>query len=104
METVTTFLTNWWGLVGVAVALVVGLIFYRKATIEMIKTLIFVAEEKARHGILTTGAEKKAWVIENGYQYLPAAVKTFISKQMFGILVQYVFDQLVKWAEKNQLR
>jgi hypothetical protein len=104
MTEALNFLASWWGLIGFVIVLIIGLLFYRKQTLEWIKGLIFVAEEKARRGLLKTGAEKKQWVIDNGYPYLPAVVKPFISKEAFGLIVQFTFDQLIKWAEQHQLR
>ncbi len=99
------FLTQWWGIIGVVVLLVITYFVYgfEVAKGHVVK-LIFVAEEKAREKCLVTGREKFDWVVHNGYPYLPNALKIFITKELFAAIVQSVFDKMVGWAEGQELR
>ena len=99
------FLGQWWGILGVLVILVITYFVYgfEVAKGHVVK-LIFIAEEKAREKCLETGRQKFEWVVENGYTYLPTALKLFITKELFAAIVQSVFDKVVDWAESQELR
>ncbi len=98
-------LTQWWGIIGVVVMLVICYFVYGlEATKGHVKDLIFLAEKKAREKCLETGKEKFEWVVEHGYSYLPSGLKLFISKDLFAAIVQAVFDKMVDWAEAQELK
>ena len=103
LETILEFVISWWGLIALVVIFALKLIFDYEATLKRIRELIFLAEEHARKEALKTGQEKFEWVKEQGYQYLPATLKLFLSKELFGLLVQAVFDKLIGWAESKNL-
>jgi hypothetical protein len=103
MTEVLTFLASWWGLIALIGIFALKLIFDYENTVKMIRGLIFLAEEKARKEVLKTGDEKFQWVVANGYQYLPATLKLFLSEELFAILVQHIFNRIKEWAEAKQL-
>lgn len=97
------FIFSWWGLLVTAVIVVLYLVCDWQGAKARIRSLIFVAEEQARQFALATGKEKMAWVIANGYPFMPAWLKLVISETAFRGIVQYVFDKLVTWAELAKL-
>jgi len=104
MHEVLAFVREYFGLIGIAVLFGIKLaVDYNRAR-DKIKSLIFVAEERARDLLLTTGEKKFNWVCVNGYQYLPAWLRLVMSQAMFCDLVQKVFDTMVNWAEAQELR
>jgi hypothetical protein len=99
------FLSQWWGILGVVVLMVIAYFIYGFEVVKgHIVKLIFIAESEARKKCLETGKQKFEWVLETGYTYLPAALKLFISKELFALIVQGIFDKIVDWAEAQELR
>lgn len=97
-------LTNYWGLIAAAILVAIYAVndfekFKKKAA-----ALIFVAEERAEEYVLETGTEKFEWVVENAYPYLPKWLKLALSESAFRAVIQYVFNQIVKWAEQERTR
>lgn len=103
MTELLSFLASWWGLVALVVIFTLKLVFDYDNTVKMIRGLIFLAEEKAKNEVLKTGEEKFQWVVANGYQYLPATLKLFLSEELFAKLVQHIFNRIKEWAEAEQL-
>lgn len=103
MTEVLEFAAQWWGLIGVVLIIALKFIFDRKNMVEKTVELIYLAEEKAKQCVLNTGEEKFQWVVENGYQYLPATVKLFISKALYAVIVQEIFDRIKEWAKEKDL-
>jgi len=84
---------------GIALVVVIGLVkvlYDYERFKQDIAGLILVAEKKSREYLIETGPEKKRWVIENGYKYIPIELKPFISKQRFEQFVQFVYEELIK--------
>ncbi|UNC91708.1 hypothetical protein [Candidatus Contubernalis alkaliaceticus] len=104
MNTVLIFAQQWWGLLLLTMVLVGYLFYDYEAAKKKIAVLIFVAEEQAREKCLRSGQEKFEWVVKNGYNYLPIWLKLIISEEAFKVLVQSIFDNMVKWAENQRLR
>lgn len=104
MTEVLEFIVSWWGLLALVIIFALKLIFDYEATLKRIRELIYLAEEHAKKEALKTGKEKFEWVKSEGYKYLPATLKLFVSQELFGVLVQSVFDRLVQWAEQQELR
>ena len=46
---------------------------------------------KAEHEY-SLGSEKMQYVLDNTYDYLPAPVKMFINREVYEIILQYLFD------------
>ena len=46
---------------------------------------------KAEHKY-SLGSEKMQYVLDNTYDYLPAPVKMFINREVYEIILQYLFD------------
>lgn len=93
---------QYWGLL---VAFVVGagyIATHYSASIAYAKkravALMLAAEKRAEELILTDGPAKFAWVVDKGYDYLPAAVRIIVSKPLFKTIVQAVFDEAIAVA------
>jgi len=104
MNTFLKLVSDYWGLIIVATAMMGYLVYDYEATKKKIASLIFIAEERSRELALHTGQQKFNWVVQNGYKFLPAWLKFFITEEAFKILVQNIFDSIVKWAEAQKLR
>lgn len=104
-----TYFTNLvaynWGLLVIAAVAVFYFVTHRKVAIayavSRIKTGMLAAEKAAETLVLTNGQAKLAWVVDKGYDYLPAAVRLFVSKPLFAALIQREFNVAVAWAEKH---
>jgi hypothetical protein len=98
--------TQYWG-VGVVV-IGGGIYFATHKKIAMnfakstIKSLMLAAEKGAEQLILENGPAKLEWVVEKGYAMMPPIVKPFISKDLFRVLVQSLFDEAKDLIEKNK--
>lgn len=95
-------LTQYWGL---AVAFVIGAAYvatHRTTALAYAKkraiALMLTAEKRAEALILADGPAKFAWVVDKGYDMLPAAVRLFVSKPLFKTIVQALFDEAVALA------
>lgn len=96
---------DYWG-IGAVILGGLGYFFtHKKASIAYAKKVasdaILSAERKAEDLALNTGEEKFSWVVDKGYSYLPPIVKTFVSKELFAVLVQAVFDKAKKFAKDH---
>ncbi|MFC0213756.1 hypothetical protein ACFFK0_15090 [Paenibacillus chartarius] len=63
-------------------------------------TLMLGAEKRAEQLILITGQDKFNWVVDKGYDMMPAALRMFISKPAFRTIVQDLFDNTVRMAKQ----
>lgn len=63
-------------------------------------TLMLAAEKRAEQLILVTGQDKFDWVIDKGYDLMPAALRMFIGKPAFRSIVQDLFDGTVRMAKQ----
>jgi hypothetical protein len=97
------FLTSWWGLLVVLLFVAIKAAMDYQGTKDRIKVLIWQAEEQARLQAIKGGREKLAWVVNNGYQYLPAWLRLVLSEMAFQALVQSVFDSMEKWVTERGL-
>jgi hypothetical protein len=97
------FVQNWWGIIVAVIAAILFAIFDWQRFKKRVLELIFYIEEQARKKAIATGREKFEWVAENGYQYVPAWAKLFVSEAAFRLIIQKVFDSVFKWAEAQKL-
>lgn len=114
MEGILAFMSAWWGLLTILVFLGIFAVFYWDKFKEYALRFILLAEERARKKCLETGQEKFEWVIKNGLLYMPAKLRIFIAffatvmgttqEELFGRIVQWVFDKVFTWAEAQELR
>jgi hypothetical protein len=104
---VQEFLIQYWGLIVCFLAGVIYVLTHRQASLTFAKKraieLMFYVEKQAESMALEQGKDKLKWVTENGYDLLPAAVRVFVSKPMFQIIVQEVFDTIIGLAEKHRI-
>lgn len=98
------FVSNYWGIIVVILAAAIYALYDFEKFKKRVVALIFVAEERAEEYALKKGEEKFEWVARNGYQYLPKWLKFIISESAFKAIIQYIFDNIVKWAEKERNR
>jgi hypothetical protein len=98
-------LNHYWGAI---IAFVIGVVYvltHRQWAISYAKTLIpklmLAAEKKCEELLLKDGADKKDWVISNGYDLLPSPVRMVISKPFFSFLVQQLFDEAMAFAKAH---
>lgn len=102
----TEIIANYWG-IGVAVVIGGGwAVTHKKAALAFtkskIKTLMLAAEKGAEDFVLENGPAKLEWVVEKGYVVLPPLVKLFVSKDLFRILVQSLFDEAKEYIEAHK--
>ncbi|KIL36267.1 hypothetical protein SD70_31770 [Gordoniibacillus kamchatkensis] len=67
---------------------------------KMAMTLMLGAEKRAEQLILVTGQDKFNWVIDKGYDLMPAWLRMFIGKPAFRKIVQELFDNTVRIAKQ----
>lgn len=82
----------------IALVILGFLVSYYKANAKFrgyIATLINDAES-----LTSTGAEKKAWVVDQIYAILPTWLKPVLSKTILGMMVQAAFDSMKQYATK----
>lgn len=100
-------MSSYWGTIIIFVCGIIYVILHFNASKSIAKKkaieLIFLVEKKAEEFALTQGKEKLKWVVENGYNYLPSYVRIFISKPMFGLIVQEAFDTIIGLTEKHRI-
>jgi hypothetical protein len=99
-----TLITDYWGLLGSFAFGVLYLVMHRGLAMSQAKktamTLMLAAEKKAEQLILITGQDKFNWVIDKGYDLMPAALRIFIGKPAFRMIVQELFDGTVRTAKQ----
>jgi len=95
---------NYWGIIVIIIAAAAYAVYDFEKFKKRVAALIFVAEERAEEYALKKGEEKFEWVARNGYPYLPKWLKYIISEDAFKAIIQHVFNNIVKWAEKERNR
>ncbi len=114
MEAILAFISAWWGLFAVGLFVIAYCLLYWEQAKDYATRFIFMAEEMARKKAMEAGQAKFEWVVANGLLYMPAKLKIFIAflatilgttkQELFGKFVQYVFDNVIEWAEAQELR
>jgi hypothetical protein len=105
---VYNFISQYWGLISMFLGGVVYVAthytwaksFAKKKAIQ----LMFSAEARAEELALSLGAEKFSWVVDQGYNLLPAPVRVFISKPLFSTVVQSLFDEAIAFAKAHEIK
>ncbi len=99
------FLAANWALIVTAVVSIGWVVMHRKTAVNYAKThariFMLAAEKRAETLLLENGAAKFAWVVDRGYDILPAMVRIFISKPAFRAIVQALFDEAIKLAASH---
>jgi hypothetical protein len=102
------FIIQYWGIILVVVLAALYAVFHYKQSYEFAKKVaikfIFIAEKKAEDFLLTNGPAKLAWVVDKGYDLMPAGVRLIISKPLFKMIVQQLFDAAVELAKEHQIQ
>jgi hypothetical protein len=101
---VQSILSQYWGIIAVVVVGVVYFFTHRKVALSFAKgkilSFMLAAEKQAEALLLKDGESKKQWVIET-YNFLPTAVKLFVSKPLFAGLVQIIYDAAIGLAKQH---
>lgn len=118
MDTLFSYLRDYWGLLLFVVAFIIYLVSVGRAQAKQILLSLMLRAEKEVEGYLfRTGDEKFAFVVSRGYELLPRYVKLIITYSMFEDMAralyakakEYLFslnidDGLKPIAEKLQER
>ena len=72
----------------------------KAALITKAEEFINVAEDNYKSAT-TAGAQKFSFVVDTLYNYCPAPLRIFITKQMLSDLTQKVFDKMQEYANKQ---
>lgn len=99
-------LEPYWGIIALVVMAALYVPTHYKASLSFTRKValqfIFAAEKRAEELLLSTGQQKLDWVVDKGYDLMPAAVRIVVSKPLFRIIVQQVFDMAVSFAKKHE--
>lgn len=105
MESVINFVVEYWGIIAVVLGGGAWVLGNKKIAIAFagnkIKSLMLAAEKGAESLVLENGSAKMDWVVEKGYALLPPVFKLLISKEIFRILVQSIFDEAKDLVNKH---
>lgn len=91
----------YWGIIAVVAFLAVYYFTNRAYAKKIALELMLYIEKKAEEYAISEGTQKKDWVISQ-YDNLPAVVKSVITKDMFTVLVQNMFDEALKLVKKQE--
>jgi hypothetical protein len=108
MSQILDFISNYWGFGATAVG-ALGYYFTHKASAtafakSKIKLLMLSAEKYAEQLALDNGQAKFNWVVDKGYNMLPAPVRMFVSYPMFKQITQTLFDEAIAFAKSHQVQ
>lgn len=102
MEQVLVFLQSYWGIFAVGIGFGIYGLFERQKAKDTILSLMLQVEKNAETLALTTGDEKFQFVVDNGYQALPAVVKTVVTKEVFQTLARNLYDSAKSYLTQNK--
>lgn len=107
MSQIIDFVINYWQY-GLTVVGALSYYFTHRASAtayakSKIKLLMLSAEKYAEQLMLDNGQAKFNWVVDKGYNMLPAPVRMFVSYAMFKAVAQSLFDDAISFAKANQM-
>ena len=94
--TLPQFLTILFGIATIALAL-----FNYYNSVKKNLQLAILEEINVAEDMYATGEEKKAYVVDKVYDLIPTLWKTVLKKDFVEELVQFVFDQVQCFANKQ---
>jgi|GEM_PF-2553599 len=86
-------LIPYWGLITVVLGFVVYGLFQRENAKKIILSLMLRLEKEAESLALETGDAKLQFMLDKGYQLLPAGVRMFISESTFDELATSLYNK-----------
>lgn len=106
MSLILFILANYWGIGAVILVGFAYFITHKKVAIAYAKkrigALMLAAEKGAEQLVLDNGQDKLDWVLDKGYDYMPAAVRLFISKPLFKEIIQELFNEAKSLVESHK--
>lgn len=92
MNTVLSYLKDYWGLLLIVVAFCIYLVSVGRAQAKQILLSLMLRAEKEVEGYLfQTGDEKFSFVVTKGYELLPRYVRLIITYKMFEDMAQALY-------------
>lgn len=102
------YVIHYWAIVLIILAAAIYVPLHYRQSLEFAKKVaikfIFVAEKKAETFLLTNGPAKLAWVVDKGYDLMPAPVRLIVSKPLFKVIVQQIYDAAVEVAKEHEVK
>lgn len=65
--------------------------------------LMLQAKRMAKDAVLKSGAQQEEWVIRKAYQFLPKSITIFISNEVMGKIVHYLYIKAKDKLDDGQL-
>lgn len=108
MERAVNFIMENWEFIISLIVILLGITQKGIHTInEMIAELMIFAEKKAVEGLakqgLTTGEEKKAFVVDYVYNKVPSSLHFIISKKYIGKKIEYLIADIRNLQDDGKL-
>lgn len=95
---------NWYSIIVTVLLVVLGYVvsFVKKRSdlVQKAEEYINVAEENYKN-YTSAGSQKLAFVVDTLYNYTPAPLRIFITRQMISDLVQTAFNKMAEFADKQ---
>ncbi|WP_238884548.1 hypothetical protein [Clostridium sp. YIM B02551] len=66
-------------------------------------SLMLQAKRYAKDQVLQSGDEQVEWVINKAYQFLPARITLFLSKDLLRKIVEYLYNKLKDYLDDGQV-
>lgn len=107
MSQILDLVSQYWGY-GATAVVALGYYFTHRTTAiayakSKIKLLMLSAEKYSEKLVLDNGQAKFNWVVDKGYNMLPAPVRMFVSYAMFKEIAQSLFDEAIAFAKAHQI-
>lgn len=93
MDVFLSTLQTYWGIILFVLCFVIYLVSQgRTKATQIILSLMLRAEKEAESLLLKNGDQKFMFVVDYGYQLLPAYIRTFITYKMFTEMARTLYD------------
>jgi len=93
IQNIISLAQNYWGFISVALGFGGFAFFQREQAKKIILSLMLRLEKEAETLALNTGDEKLEFMMDKGYQLLPASVRLFVPQATFNGLVKSLYDK-----------
>ncbi|TGE36900.1 hypothetical protein E4K67_17535 [Desulfosporosinus fructosivorans] len=94
MDVFLSYLQSYWGIILFALCFIIYLISQGKTkATQIILSLMLRAEKEAEDLMLKNGDQKFIFVVDRGYQLLPANVRLFITHKMFEDMANTLYSR-----------
>lgn len=92
-QTFINLFQQYWGIISTILGFIVYALVQRENAKKIILSLMLRLEKEAENLALTTGDDKLEFMLEKGYQLLPANVKLFVPQATFNDLAKSLYDK-----------